>query len=74
MLMASTTQSLEKGIEVAKNPESLAIKAKVLTGINELLQGDFRLVSREVIRDVINLVVMEVCTASSTCAYAQCRD
>lgn len=60
MLMASTTQSLEKGIEVVKNPESLAIKARVLTGINDFLQGEFASVSLEVIRSVVNLVVMEV--------------
>lgn len=60
MLMASTTQSLEKGIEVAKNPESLALKANVLAGINDFLQGDFASVSLETIRSVINLVVMEV--------------
>jgi hypothetical protein len=61
MLMASTTQSLEKGVELAKDSESLAIKSGVLSGINEILQGDFNKVSVEVIRSVINLVVMEVC-------------
>lgn len=60
MLMASTTQSLEKGVELAKDSESLAIKSGVLSGINEILQGDFNKVSVEVIRSVINLVVMEV--------------
>ncbi|KAG7123336.1 hypothetical protein HYQ46_010699 [Verticillium longisporum] len=71
MLMASTTQSLEKGVEVTRNSESLAIKARVLTGINEMLKGDFGSVAQEmlkrdfgsvaqeVIRSVINLCVME---------------
>lgn len=59
MLMASTTQSLERGVELAKDSESLAIKSLVLSGINDLLRGDFGKVSVEVIRSVINLVVME---------------
>ncbi|KAG7126958.1 hypothetical protein HYQ44_000678 [Verticillium longisporum] len=59
MLMASTTQSLEKGVEVTRNSESLAIKARVLTGINEMLKRDFGSVAQEVIRSVINLCVME---------------
>ncbi|KAM0287022.1 hypothetical protein ACHAQH_000707 [Verticillium albo-atrum] len=59
MLMASTTQSLEQGVEVTRNSESLALKARVLTGINEMLKGDFGSVAQEVIRSVINLCVME---------------
>ncbi|RBQ88359.1 hypothetical protein VDGD_20641 [Verticillium dahliae] len=69
MLMASTTQSLEKGVEVTRNSESLAIKARVLTGINEMLKGDFGSVAQEVIRSVINLCVMEVGASSKPERY-----
>lgn len=73
ILMASTTQSLEKGVELAKDSESLAIKSGVLAGVNDLLQGDFGKVSVEVIRSVINLVVMEVSCSPRLCnAAADC--
>ncbi|KAM0335529.1 hypothetical protein ACHAQA_000577 [Verticillium albo-atrum] len=73
MLMASTTQSLEQGVEVTRNSESLAIKARVLTGINEMLKGDFSSVAQEVIRSVINLCVMEWFWGSDESMWAHLR-
>ncbi|ORY62599.1 uncharacterized protein BCR38DRAFT_346452 [Pseudomassariella vexata] len=59
ILMASTIQSLDRGIELDKNPESLAQKAKVLVFINQFLSGatkqGFDLIAPEAIKCVINL-------------------
>jgi hypothetical protein len=63
LLMASTTQSLEKGVEIEKNSESLALKARVLSNINEYVKKSLafsRELAAEIVRSVINLCVMEV--------------
>ncbi|TKW57847.1 hypothetical protein CTA1_9831 [Colletotrichum tanaceti] len=41
ILMSSTTQALERGSEISKNPESLALKARVLSIVAEYMQRPF---------------------------------
>jgi hypothetical protein len=64
ILMASATQALENGVEMAENPESLIVKARVLSYINKFLNmadtENFHLIASEALKCVINLVVMEV--------------
>src|SRR5689334_18172006 len=62
ILMASTTQSLDSGVELVHNPESLTIKSKVLSYINQFLTSagseNFHQVAAEAVKCVINLIVM----------------
>ena len=64
ILMACTTQSLDCGIEIQTNPETLAMKARVLSYINAFLtragKSNFPEIAAESIKCVINLMVMEV--------------
>lgn len=64
ILMASATQALDTGVEMVKNPESLLVKARVLSYINQFLNmadGEtFHIIAAEALKCVINLVVMEV--------------
>lgn len=60
ILMSSTTESLEHGLEITKNPESLALKAHVLSIIAEYMERPFDAIAVEMVRSVVNLVVMEV--------------
>ena len=63
LLMACATQSLDRGVELDQNPESLAMKARALSYINKFLsradKSSFYLIASESIKCVINLVVME---------------
>ncbi|GJD04956.1 hypothetical protein ColKHC_13781 [Colletotrichum higginsianum] len=69
ILMSSTTQALERGSEISKNPESLALKARVLSIIAEYMQRPFDAIAIEMVRSIVNLVVME---ASEQVALAFC--
>ena len=64
ILMACTTQSLDRGIEIQTNPETLAMKARVLSYINAFLtragKANFPEIAAESMKCVINLMVMEV--------------
>ncbi|KAK2017237.1 hypothetical protein LZ32DRAFT_600841 [Colletotrichum eremochloae] len=57
--MSSTTQSLEQGVEISKNPESLALKARVLSIVADYMERPFEAIAVEIVRSVVNLVVME---------------
>ncbi|KAK1970796.1 hypothetical protein LY78DRAFT_717047 [Colletotrichum sublineola] len=59
ILMSSTTQSLEQGVEISKNPESLALKARVLSIVADYMERPFDAIAVEMVRSVVNLVVME---------------
>ncbi|OLN92824.1 hypothetical protein CCHL11_06700 [Colletotrichum chlorophyti] len=59
ILMSSTTQSLEHGMEITKNPESLALKSHVLSIIAEYMERPFESIAVEMVRCIVNLVVME---------------
>lgn len=60
ILMSSTTQSLERGVEIVRNPESLAIKSRVLSIIADFMQQPFDSIAIEMVRCIVNLVIMEV--------------
>lgn len=63
ILMASTTQGLDRGLELEDNPESLTVKSKVLAYMNRFLsveQDAFDAVAAEAVKCIINLVVLEV--------------
>lgn len=64
ILMSSMTQSLERGTEVAKSPESLALKSWVLSMIADYMRRPFDAIAVEMVRCIVNLVVMEVSAAS----------
>lgn len=63
--MASVTQSLDQGLELDQNPETLAMKARALSCVNQYLnmtrnwKRQFSEVMSEAIKVVVNLVVME---------------
>jgi hypothetical protein len=63
--MASVTQSLDQGIELDRNPETFAMKARALSCVNQYLdmtnrsEREFTEVMSESIKVVVNLVVME---------------
>lgn len=61
--MASVTQSLDQGIELEQNPETFAMKARALSCINQYidqtLNRHFLEAMPEVVKVVVNLVVME---------------
>ncbi|KAH8904903.1 hypothetical protein BR93DRAFT_865550, partial [Coniochaeta sp. PMI_546] len=65
LLMASVTQSLDQGLELDQNPETLAMKARALSCVNQYLdmtrnwKRQFSEVMSEAIKVVVNLVVME---------------
>lgn len=62
--MACTTQSLDRGVELDRNSEFLAMKSKVLSYINTFLTGggkrNFPSIAAESMKCVINLMVTEV--------------
>jgi hypothetical protein len=60
ILMSSTTQSLEQGVDMKGNSEAIAIRANVLALVNKFLEQDFMLIGGEALRAVINLVITEV--------------
>ncbi len=61
LLMASTAQSLESGVDLDNNPEALGLRARVLSFTNQFLQRDFDLIAGEALRSIINLAIAEVC-------------
>ncbi|KAF9876967.1 hypothetical protein CkaCkLH20_05813 [Colletotrichum karsti] len=73
ILMSSMTQSLEQGLEVTKNPESLAIKARVLSIIAEYMARPFDAIAVEMVRTVVNLVVMEWFWGADESMFAHMR-
>jgi hypothetical protein len=64
LLMASVTQSLDRGVELEQNPETFAMRARALSCLNQYLdvarRRTFHRFVPEAIKCVINLVVMEV--------------
>ncbi|TQN63821.1 hypothetical protein CSHISOI_11596, partial [Colletotrichum shisoi] len=52
ILMSSTTQALERGSEISKNPESLALKARVLSIVAEYMQRPFDAIAIEMVRSI----------------------
>ncbi|KAE9580206.1 hypothetical protein CGCF415_v007068 [Colletotrichum fructicola] len=73
ILMSSTTQSLEHGLEITKNPESLALKAHVLSIIAEYMERPFDAIAVEMVRSVVNLVVMEWFWGADESMFAHMR-
>ncbi|KAK2040191.1 hypothetical protein LZ31DRAFT_568854 [Colletotrichum somersetense] len=59
ILMASTAQSLEQGVEISKNPESLALKSRALSIVADYMERPFDAIAVEMVRSIVNLVVME---------------
>ena len=61
ILMASVFQAFERGHDAERYPEPLAIKVKVLGMINRVIgSGVYDI--EDVVRSIINLVVIEVCS------------
>ncbi|OHW94040.1 hypothetical protein CSPAE12_07392 [Colletotrichum incanum] len=73
ILMSSMTQSLEQGVEIAKNPESLALKARVLSIIADYMQRPFDAIAVEMVRSIVNLVVMEWFWGADESMFAHMR-
>ncbi|KAL0934716.1 Zn(2)-C6 fungal-type DNA-binding domain protein [Colletotrichum truncatum] len=73
VLMSSMTQSLEQGMEITKNSESLALKARVLTIIAEYMERPFDIIAVEMVRCIINLVVMEWFWGADDSMFAHMR-
>ncbi|KAK1993547.1 hypothetical protein LX36DRAFT_693642 [Colletotrichum falcatum] len=73
ILMSSTTQSLEQGVEISKNPESLALKARVLSLIADYMERPFDAIAVEMVRSVVNLVVMEWFWGADESMFAHMR-
>jgi hypothetical protein len=60
MLMASSAQSAESGFQISKPSETFALKANVLSAINDFLKQDFTVVARQALPAVLHLVLIEV--------------
>ncbi|GKT75110.1 zn(2)-C6 fungal-type DNA-binding domain protein [Colletotrichum tofieldiae] len=73
ILMSSMTQSLEQGVEISKNPESLALKARVLSIIADYMQRPFDAIAVEMVRSIVNLVVMEWFWGADESMFAHMR-
>ncbi|KAK1585204.1 uncharacterized protein LY79DRAFT_591587 [Colletotrichum navitas] len=73
ILMSSTTQSLEQGVEISKNPESLALKARVLSIIADYMERPFDAIAIEMVRSIVNLVVMEWFWGADESMFAHMR-
>lgn len=70
ILVASFAQGLHQGLDANKCPETLAIKAKVLSLTNEFLARDFKEVGLDAILTVAHLASLEVSFPNSTdCLY-----
>ncbi|KAJ0329838.1 hypothetical protein COL5a_003663 [Colletotrichum fioriniae] len=73
ILMSSMTQSLERGMEVAKSPESLALKSWVLSMIADYMRRPFDAIAVEMVRCIVNLVVMEWFWGADESMFAHMR-
>ncbi|KAK2034100.1 hypothetical protein LX32DRAFT_579941 [Colletotrichum zoysiae] len=73
ILMASTTQSLERGVEISKNPESLALKSRVLSIVADYMERPFDAIAVEMVRSIVNLVVMEWFWGADESMFAHMR-
>ncbi|KAF6823639.1 Zn(2)-C6 fungal-type DNA-binding domain protein [Colletotrichum plurivorum] len=73
ILMSSMTQSLEKGLEITKSPESLALKSHVLSIIAEYMRRPFDAIAIEMVRSIVNLVVMEWFWGADESMFAHMR-
>ncbi|KXH42142.1 hypothetical protein CSIM01_12374 [Colletotrichum simmondsii] len=73
ILMSSMTQSLERGTEVAKSPESLALKSWVLSMIADYMRRPFDAIAVEMVRCIVNLVVMEWFWGADESMFAHMR-
>ncbi|KAK1623989.1 hypothetical protein BDP81DRAFT_330994 [Colletotrichum phormii] len=73
ILMSSMTQSLERGVEVAKSPESLALKSWVLSMIADYMRRPFDAIATEMVRCIVNLVVMEWFWGADESMFAHMR-
>jgi hypothetical protein len=60
ILMASFAQGMHQGHDVNKRPETLALKAKALSLLNDLLARDFQEVGRDTLLAVIHIASLEV--------------
>ncbi|KAK1500613.1 hypothetical protein CTAM01_06548 [Colletotrichum tamarilloi] len=73
ILMSSMTQSLARGTEVAKSPESLALKSWVLSMIADYMRRPFDAIAVEMVRCIVNLVVMEWFWGADESMFAHMR-
>ncbi|TDZ34488.1 hypothetical protein C8035_v010631 [Colletotrichum spinosum] len=73
LLMSSMTQSLEDGKEVIKNPESLSLKSHVLSVIADYMTRPFDTIAVEMVRCIVNLVVMEWFWGADESMFAHMR-
>lgn len=60
LLLASTQMATNNGLDPRNCPQSLSIKAEILTHINNLINQDFKIVAFELIRTVLHLAILEV--------------
>jgi hypothetical protein len=60
VLTGSGYRAIMRGVEVSKDPETIAIKVRVLNHINEFLRQDFDKIYAQAIQTVAHLVMLEV--------------
>ncbi|KAK2052625.1 hypothetical protein LY76DRAFT_670196 [Colletotrichum caudatum] len=67
------TESLEQGVEISKNPESLALKSRVLSIVADYMERPFDAIAVEMVRSIVNLVVMEWFWGADESMFAHMR-
>lgn len=60
ILFASFAQGIERGEDVNRRQETLALKVKALALTNEFLSGDFSLIGNDAMLAIIHLASLEV--------------
>jgi hypothetical protein len=60
ILEASGFYAINRGIEVSKNEETIALRSEVLRDIKNMIEGDFEKVWQGVIQSVMHMTMIDV--------------